>query len=329
MSAKADGDRLADLARRVYELALAEPGWSSEQVAEHVGIGEDDVRRAWDWLAERQLFDPSRRRPIAAPERALVQLLNQQAGSLRHTMEELERSQRALTDVAALFLGIPVTSRDTVEMEVFENRESLRRRLDDFIPMNQRDALSMRPVLPDQDVLEVSLPSDLKLMARGVRFRLLVGSVAARKPSAASYLDAISEAGGEVRVANSLPLYLLILDGRLIVTPILDEDQPGDIVLHNRLLARCMTEVFDHSWNSAAPYGESEDSRVELAGSLNSTHRQVLRMLASGAKDEAIARQLGCSERTLRRLVAQLLDALGASSRFAAGARAAHLGLLD
>ncbi|MFF9869684.1 LuxR C-terminal-related transcriptional regulator [Streptomyces sp. NPDC013953] len=57
--------------------------------------------------------------------------------------------------------------------------------------------------------------------------------------------------------------------------------------------------------------------------------REVLAMLAAGAKDEAIARRLGCSERTLLRLLTALVAKLGAESRFAAGVQAARLGLLD
>ncbi|MCP9963343.1 LuxR C-terminal-related transcriptional regulator [Streptomyces somaliensis] len=55
----------------------------------------------------------------------------------------------------------------------------------------------------------------------------------------------------------------------------------------------------------------------------------MLTLLAAGAKDEAIARRLGCSERTLRRLLASLVAKLGADSRFAAGVQAVRLGLLD
>lgn len=55
----------------------------------------------------------------------------------------------------------------------------------------------------------------------------------------------------------------------------------------------------------------------------------VLRLLASGAKDEAIARNLGVSVRTVTRIVAELTSELGATSRFQAGVLAARLGWLD
>ena len=56
--------------------------------------------------------------------------------------------------------------------------------------------------------------------------------------------------------------------------------------------------------------------------------RLLLRQLAGGAKDEQIARALGLSVRTVRRRVAELLDELGADSRFQAGAEAVRRGWL-
>lgn len=58
-------------------------------------------------------------------------------------------------------------------------------------------------------------------------------------------------------------------------------------------------------------------------------HRELVRMLAGGLTDEAMARKLGISERTVRRLVSELTERLGAASRFQAGVCAVRLGWLD
>nr|WP_284716815.1 LuxR C-terminal-related transcriptional regulator [Streptomyces sp. G1] len=52
----------------------------------------------------------------------------------------------------------------------------------------------------------------------------------------------------------------------------------------------------------------------------------LLALLVSGLKDEAIARQLGWSVRTMRRRMSRLHDQLGAANRFQAGAVAARRG---
>ena len=54
----------------------------------------------------------------------------------------------------------------------------------------------------------------------------------------------------------------------------------------------------------------------------------VLRLLAEGLKDDAIAHRLGISVRTVRRHIADYLDATGSGSRFAAGVAACRAGLV-
>ncbi|MGW8333423.1 helix-turn-helix transcriptional regulator [Streptomyces sp. NPDC055808] len=58
---------------------------------------------------------------------------------------------------------------------------------------------------------------------------------------------------------------------------------------------------------------------------LGADARRILRALAAGHTDEVAARQLGMSLRTYRRRVAELMEALGATSRFQAGLRAREL----
>jgi DNA-binding NarL/FixJ family response regulator len=71
----------------------------------------------------------------------------------------------------------------------------------------------------------------------------------------------------------------------------------------------------------AVPGLGSEPGEEEL-----SDRALLVDQLASGAKDEQIARALGLSLRTVRRRVAQLLDELGAGSRFQAGVEAVRRG---
>lgn len=62
-------------------------------------------------------------------------------------------------------------------------------------------------------------------------------------------------------------------------------------------------------------------SRRRSAAARELTNRQVLigRLMATGAKDAAIARQLGLSLRTVRAEISSLIAGLGARSRFQAG----------
>lgn len=274
---------------------------------------------------------------VALPERAVLDVLAQASGGLGRMAEEVERWRSTVSDLADLVCirferlpGAPAGfESEHVDVLRFTDRAVLRRWLDDRALLNRREAVAMHPALAPNDVLRESLKVDLELLKRGVGFRMLVSRTAARRPGAAGYLSALERDGGQVRVADAIPLRMLVLDGSVVVTPGSDAEPPCDVVIRSDVVGRCLLAAFEHLWVCAEKYATFAGVGGDREEELTPVHVRLLRALATGAKDEAIARQLGCSERTLRRLVAQALDALGVRSRFAAGAKAAQLGLLD
>ena len=85
-----------------------------------------------------------------------------------------------------------------------------------------------------------------------------------------------------------------------------------------------LTCWFDSLWDRALPVPGLEADSV--GGVRADERRMLLDQLAAGAKDEQIARLLGISLRTVRRRIAELLDEVGAASRFQAGAEAVRRG---
>jgi DNA-binding NarL/FixJ family response regulator len=84
-------------------------------------------------------------------------------------------------------------------------------------------------------------------------------------------------------------------------------------------------ECLDAAWRYwhaavASSYPANEDEAGEL-DSFTPRQRQVAALLAVDTRDEAIAEVLGVSIRTVRSDIAQMMEALGVRSRFAAGAR--------
>ncbi|MBV6698095.1 LuxR family transcriptional regulator [Kitasatospora aureofaciens] len=96
-------------------------------------------------------------------------------------------------------------------------------------------------------------------------------------------------------------------------------------VIQDVSVIRTMHNLFAGVWRRAVPVeGQFEfgsRARAEFA-------RRILDRLNAGVTDEVAARDLSVSVRTYRRYVAEIMEMLGANSRFQAGARAAELGLL-
>ncbi|MGW3040437.1 LuxR family transcriptional regulator [Kitasatospora sp. NPDC001159] len=96
-------------------------------------------------------------------------------------------------------------------------------------------------------------------------------------------------------------------------------------VIRDFSVIRTMHNLFAGVWRRAVP--------VEARPDFGSTARRefaqrILDRLNAGVTDEVAARDLSVSVRTYRRYVAEIMEQLGANSRFQAGARAAELGLL-
>ncbi|MFD3353478.1 helix-turn-helix transcriptional regulator [Streptomyces fradiae] len=290
-----------------------------------------DVRR---WLAERRLLDEAHGQ-VRSPQRALHDLVAEHRSRIDRYREELHRGLDAVDDVLRLLPGMAPTRGETVEAEFFEDRGRLRDRLEDLDALCREQVLCMRTAFPARDVLEAGLTSDVRLLARGVDLRVLVAARALRGTGVARYLSALMDHGARVRVASTVPLHLNVFDRAVTVMAVGSADgrheTSGDVILHSTRLADSFVRVFEHHWATGHPAASSV-RRPGTGGApedYSPREREVLALLAAGAKDEAIARRLGCSERTLRRLLTGLVAKLGADSRFAAGVQAVRLGLID
>ncbi|MFN8084238.1 MAG: hypothetical protein U0Q14_08410 [Dermatophilaceae bacterium] len=91
-------------------------------------------------------------------------------------------------------------------------------------------------------------------------------------------------------------------------------------IVRDSSLVALLAGLHELSWDRA-----DEIPTREAAGS---TDAAVLTLLSRGLKDEAIARYLGLSLRTVRRRVAALMTRYGADTRFALGVQCAARGLV-
>lgn len=126
--------------------------------------------------------------------------------------------------------------------------------------------------------------------------------------------------GEEVRVLPELPTRLLVVGTSLAAMPEpLGLASTPSTVVRQRGVVEALGLWFEEMWARAAPVGD-----VTLAA--DDGRRFLLEQLAAGAQDEQMARRLGVSLRTVRRRVAELMQELGAGSRFQAGVEATRRG---
>ncbi|NML54879.1 helix-turn-helix transcriptional regulator [Streptomyces sp. R302] len=176
------------------------------------------------------------------------------------------------------------------------------------------------------DAMEASRPLDQELLDRGVRMRTVyLDSVRNDEPTLA-YADWLTTGGAQVRTAPVLPTRMIVVDRKTAVIPLTSQDTAaGAVVLTSDGLVTALCALFETIWATAQPLGSgSAPDDHGLTAQQNAT----LQLLAAGHTDDAIAKRLGVSSRTARRIATDLMDRLGARSRFEAGARAAQQGWL-
>jgi DNA-binding NarL/FixJ family response regulator len=100
------------------------------------------------------------------------------------------------------------------------------------------------------------------------------------------------------------------------------------VVVEGGPLVDLLCAAFEAVWADSVevPVSDSLQGAAPPDRGPGKDDRALLALLGSGAKDETIARELGMSERTLRRRSADLLRRLGAANRFQAGVQAVRRG---
>src|SRR5262249_59062341 len=97
----------------------------------------------------------------------------------------------------------------------------------------------------------------------------------------------------------------------------------GAVMFHHGAATDLLRAAFEMHWNHSVPLvpGDRPDEHAPSPIQL-----RILHLLAAGMKDEAIARRLQVSLRTVRRNISTLCDKVGAPTRFALATIAAEHG---
>ncbi|MEV7772619.1 helix-turn-helix transcriptional regulator [Kitasatospora sp. NPDC086791] len=335
-------------ATRLYARLLAEPG----RPPQALGLDWDAPRLAAATAELRALglLQPTaghRTEPDSAPvdtaapigtavsvDTAVRQLLldadtqvTALVGALRHARDAVDRLHTGYLPVQQHHRSGTGTGTD---LELVRGADRIAALLEDAARGARTQALSLRP---GQDLSGPALAGKLArerlALAHGAALRTIYPAAALRRPAVLAHVRELTGAGARIRVAHSLPLRLIVVDARLAILPAPGSGPGGHaraaeaaVVVREPALVELVVELFEYFWSAAWTPPELGPEEEDM------TDRQlaVLRLLAAGLTDAAIARKLEVSERTVRRLVAELTAGLGAESRFQAGVHAARRG---
>ncbi|MGW6576993.1 LuxR C-terminal-related transcriptional regulator [Streptomyces sp. NPDC054945] len=318
-------------AEAVYRAMLAHPQEGVSGLSKRLGVPEADVRHSLDILSELALVRPSYEREgrlhAVSPEVGMEVLMARQQAELAAQQLRIEASRAAATQLIAEFADL-TPSASSPGVDQLLGLDAIRDRIACLARDVRTELMTFAPGGGHRpESLEASKPNDLALLGRGVRMRSLFLDSVRNSQTTLAYAAWLGGLGGEVRTAPELPTRLMIFDRSTAVIPVSSDDSAaGAVVLTGQGTLTALCALFDTVWTAARPLGTAETSRDE--GGLSAQENTVIRLLAQGMTDEAIAKRLAVSPRTARRLANDLMERLNARSRFEFGVRAVQRGWL-
>jgi DNA-binding NarL/FixJ family response regulator len=299
------GSSLADLAA----LAGIRVGEMREQVARFAGVGIVEVRD--DVVVARP------------PQEALGRLINEETRRVQSRGEQLDAVRHLLPSLNADHLAASAPKGQPIPVETVEGGD-MPQLIRSLSAASTGDLMWLRPdpwTLPHMTEIDAWV---IELLRAGRRSRAVYRAEVLHQ--APEVIRARAEAGEHVRISADVPTRLAVFGSTAALLGqqfgVLDDRR---LVLRQPSIVRAMALLFEAIWEKALAVPVLEGQRHDDGAK---GQRLLLRQLAGGAKDEQIARSLGLSVRTVRRRVAELLDQLGAESRFQAGAEAVRRGWL-
>jgi len=315
-------------AERVYRAMLAEPQIGVAQLAERIGWPVERVREGLDELAKLSLLRQSWEAPgsmrLVSPEVGLSWLLAQQEAQLLERQRQIAATRAAVAAVVADYADLH-PSRQHSEIEQLVGIDAVRSWIEERAHAGLSEVLTFSPGGPlSEQGMAASRPLNQEALERGTKMRTIYLDSARNDPATLAYLRWLVEAGGQVRTAATLPLRMVIFDRKQALIPVNPEHSTtGAVIQRGAGMVAALCALFDQTWQNAKPVGQ-EKQRDDHG--LTGQEQAIITLLAEGWTDDVIARKLGVSVRTSRRITAELTQRLGARSRFQAGARAVERG---
>ena len=302
---------------QTYRALLASPGSTTAELSKQLDRAEPEVARSAAELESLGLLSSTADHPPrlvpARPDVAIGVLVARQRAELDKVQAE------ARTMLSALRANERYRPENLVEVIV--GQEAIAVRFAQLLESTERELLVLdRP--PYASGAEDSDRTVRGLLREGVTVRGIYSPDSLDVPGGVDEAYSAADAGETSRVHPQLPMKLAVFDARAALLPLsVDRLVDSALVVHPCALLDALIEMFTLLWDQAVP--------VVAAAGQDQHDARMMTLLAAGFKDDAIARQLTLSSRTVGRRVAELMDMLGARTRFQAGVHAQRRLLLD
>lgn len=314
-------------AQAVYQAMLECPTLDVGGIACETGLPVERVRQELDVLAELLLVTPDpgdQRFQARPPDIAVEGLISREEAALRERRRHVIAARETVGSLVDAFVA-GRTRRDPEGLvELMDDAGAATSRLSQLVRAAREGVAYLLPgEARSAGGAEVSLRLNEDILDRGLTVRTVMPQSVLTVGPLKDRLLSQMEHGLQARWHPSPAAWIVVIDDVCAVSR--RRGGGGGTVLHGAELVAPLRALFDQTWHESLPIVPADtDSSVVQAS--DPRVRQVVTLLAQGHKDQAIARRLGLSARTVRRLVSVVIEELHADSRFQAGVLAVKRG---
>jgi hypothetical protein len=263
------------------------------------------------------------------PDTARMLLNEHLANEIKERERIIDLHNRQLRRIADALARPAVHSRDVEGIRVVAEPAEVQREVNaEVLRCTQELITTQLGAQVDTQQSGRSVAGKLAILRRGVGLRMLYQHIARTSLGIRSQVTQIARYGGVVRTTSESFDAMSIFDRRIAFVPFGSSGDrlPGAVVITHPAMVHFLYRSFERLWSSALPF---EDKGAERNKASADNRILLMRLMASGLKDEAIAHRLGIATRTCRRHMSALMEELGAASRIQAGVKIAQLGILS
>jgi DNA-binding CsgD family transcriptional regulator/sugar-specific transcriptional regulator TrmB len=318
------------LAEQVYRLLLVRTGLDIQAIAHELSITETQVREVLDHLAELALLQPSWESPggfrPVSPQVGLQVLLQRRQVEVERQQKQIAEAESAIASLVSEYSDLHPAAYHA-RAEPVLGLDAIQTRIERLAAGAVFEVVSMMPGgAQEAGLIEAAKVLDGQVLSRGVAIRTMGLNSIRNDPPTLGYAEWLSDTGAQVRTVPTLPIRMLVYDRTIAFLPLdTSNTRAGAVQVSDSGTVTAVLALFDQIWNVATPIGTP---LIKDQEGLLPQERQLLKLLAEGLTDEAAGHHLGLSQRTARRMMAGIMERLGARSRFEAGLRAAEKGWL-
>ncbi|MEU4167155.1 helix-turn-helix domain-containing protein [Streptomyces sp. NPDC026665] len=309
----------------VYRLLVARGRAALQDLAARGGRPESETHDiltalAGRGLVVRQTAEGAADVFVAAPPAVAL------GGELRRRRDELSAAEHAVLTLAEQHR----TGAEGSAVEVIGDIDAVRHRFRQLQESARHEVRSM--MVPEQSVVtRDDNTAEGAGIRRGVLYRTILHRDALTEPGLVAQALSVLAAGQQVRVADAIPVKMMIADHDLAMLPLYSgrNTAAASVLVHAGGLLDALVAYFELAWEQAyplSPHMAGDGLAEQRPEEIDEFDARMLALVLAGLTDQAVGARLGVSRRTVQRRIGELMARAGAESRIQLGWHAARRG---